>query len=229
MNSRRIRYIEILNTSLREYLKDKEELIKVKEKFNKELIYIVGPDINSKINIIDNKINDINKELSTLKQSSISNLKELLYTKEKELIYLDMITSSLLMCNNVSSYQYINGLLDYCGSNINDLKAKIQLDVDVIKEDINRLIILEALNVKVYDIDSVYVSYKNPETNSYMEFKTKDGYFFVCIDDMNVLVLVIDEENVDKLEIEYDKKIEYEGKSIYVGIKHNIPKEKLPY
>lgn len=231
MNSKRLKYEEILKTSFKEFSKDKDELITVRDCLGAELIHSVGVEINAKISLTEKKINDIVRELNITKQPSIDNLKDLLYMKEKELIYLDMITKSLSMCDNVSSYEYINGLLDNCESGINNLKTKIQLDIDIIKEDINKLVILEALNLKVYDVDAISIVEKDNDTNKERDFNTRDGYFLVCIEDSNILVLVTDDkvdENI-KLNIEYERKINYKGRNIYVDIKHNISKEQLSY
>jgi len=230
MSTTRIKYETILNNRLTELMADKDKLIKCRESLEPEYRKIVSIEINKKTNTIDKKMSDIQKELLLVKENTIDSMKELLEKKEEEIIYHSEIVKSICDLEKVSMSEYINGGILSLENTIREQINKMSIDVELIREDINKMIMIEVLGVKIYDIDTVFISDKDEENHTVREFRTKEGFFFVCLDEKNALVLVKEEdENVDDLHLEYKKRISYKGKAVYIDIKHNIPDEKLPF
>lgn len=230
MLTTRIKYENILNNRLTELMDDKDKLIKCRESLEPDYKKVVSIEINKKVNAIDKKMNDIQKELALVKENTIDSMKELLEKKEEEIIYHSEVVKSICDLEKVSMSDFINGGILSLENMIREQVNKMSIDVELIREDINKMILIEVLGVKVYDIDTVFISDKDEENHLVREFRTKEGFFFVCLDDKNVLVLVKEEdENIDDLHLECKKKISYKGKTVYIDIKHNIPDEKLPF
>lgn len=226
----RIKYETILNNAVTELMADKDKLVKCRESLEPEYRKVVSIEINKRINTIDKKLADIQKELLLVRKNTIDSMNSILRAKEEEIVYHSEVARSIHDLGNVSMSEYVNGNILNLENSIREQKNKMLIDVEQIKEDINEMFLIEALGVKSYDIDAISISDKDEENHVSREFRTKEGFFFVYLDDKNVLVLIKEaDENIDDLNLEYKKKVPYKGKVVYVDIKHNIPTDKLPF
>lgn len=224
----RIKYEAIINNNITDLLSERDKLIKLRGDLEPEYRRAITVDINKKMSSIDKKINDLQSELSMIKENTVDGLENLLNIKEKECVYLAEVYNRVNAVNGVSSSEFINGSLLAVGVIVQDQKNKSLLDIDLLKEDVCRLVLIESLNINFYDIDNVFISDKDKDESK--EYRSKEGFFFIFVDDKNVLVLVKEAcDDISELDIEYVNKIDYKDKIVYMDIKNNIAIENRPF